>query len=338
MILDTVELHNIAEAREIKGLPGLLLQRVPEDVRLCLNPRAQERMLSPAGAEIRFVCDDDEAKVTVSCPDGAAEVIPFWGRFQGRERYTIRKEPVTLELTYPERLSELDPRMTEGMPFPPRVWRLMLRGDGLHFHEAEARGMCPPAPDQLPELRYLAYGTSITHGAAATATHLTYVSQTAWRLGADLINLGVGGSAYCEPELADYIASRDDWHIATLALSVNMIGGGFSVEEFSERTSYVVNTVAGAHPDRPVACITLYPHFGDWSADEELKAKSVAFRQALREVVASSGRPNVHLIEGSDILADIGGLTVDLIHPGDHGMIQMGENLAWRLRGMLGRE
>ncbi|MDP6778054.1 MAG: hypothetical protein QGI83_14955, partial [Candidatus Latescibacteria bacterium] len=99
MILDTVELHNIAEAREVEGLPGLRLQRVPEDVRLCLNPRAQERMLSPAGSEIRFVCDSDEARVTLSCPEGAAEAIPFWGRFQGRERYTIRDEPLTIELT-----------------------------------------------------------------------------------------------------------------------------------------------------------------------------------------------------------------------------------------------
>ena len=336
MIFENVELHNIAEAREIEGLSGLQLQRVPEDVRLCLNPRAQERMLSPAGAEIRFVCDSDEARVTVSCPEGSAEIIPFWGPFQGRERYAIRREPVTLELAYPERLAELEPGMAEGMAFSPRVWRLTLRGDGLHYHGAEAKGMRPPAPDQLPDLRYLAYGTSITHGAAATAMHLTYVSQTARRLGADLINLGVGGSAHCEPELADYMASRDDWHVATLALSVNMIGGGFSVEAFSERTSYMVNTVAGAHPDRPVACITLYPHFRDWGADEELKTKSLAFRQALREVVASSGRPNVHLIEGSDILTDIGGLTVDLIHPGDLGMIQMGENLAGRLREIMG--
>ena len=45
--------------------------------------------------------------------------------------------------------------------------------------------------------------------------------------------------------------------------------------------------------------------------------------------------PNVTLIEGPDLLADIGGLTTDLIHPGDLGMIQMGENLAKRLGAMV---
>tara|TARA_Y100000588_G_scaffold309722_1_gene334882 strand:- start:4722 stop:4859 length:138 start_codon:yes stop_codon:yes gene_type:complete len=41
------------------------------------------------------------------------------------------------------------------------------------------------------------------------------------------------------------------------------------------------------------------------------------------------------LIEGPDLLADIGGLTTDLIHPGDLGMIQMRQELAKRLEKLL---
>ena len=337
MILGEVELHNVAEVREIPGLPGKRLLRVPEDVRVCLNPRAQQRMLSPAGSEIRFASGGDRVAVTVSCPEASAEVIPFWGPFQGRQRFAIGREPKTLVLTYPERLAGLDPDAAAGLSFSPRVWRLTLRGEGLHYHGIRGEGLRPPAPDELPKRRYLAYGTSITHGTAATAMHLTYVSQTARRLGADLINLGVGGSAYCEPELADYMAARDDWDVATLALSVNMIGGGFSVEAFRERVDYMVHTVAGSNPRRPVACITLYPHFRDFCADQpkEMVEKSAAFRQVLREVVAACPHPNVRLIEGPELLADIGGLTVDLIHPGDCGMIQMGERLAGRLNEFL---
>ncbi len=44
---------------------------------------------------------------------------------------------------------------------------------------------------------------------------------------------------------------------------------------------------------------------------------------------------NVHLIEGTDILTDIRGLTFDLIHPSDNGMIQMGRNLAEKLKQLL---
>jgi hypothetical protein len=62
-----------------------------------------------------------------------------------------------------------------------------------------------------------------------------------------------------------------------------------------------------------------------------------AFRRTLRQVVAASPHRNVHLMEGADILTDIGGLTGDLVHPADHGMVTMGETLACRIRTILER-
>lgn len=332
MIFDNIEFHNVAELRDVSG--GKQLQRVPEEVRVCLNERAQQRMLSPSGSEIRFVSRGDVVRVTVSCLEGTAEVIPFFGPFQGKERFRVEATPQVLELVYPERLKKLDADATGDLLYSPTVWRLTLRGEGLVYHGIEGEGLRAPTEDEVPRLRYLSYGTSITHGASATAMHLTYVRQVAWRLGADLLNFGVGGSAFCEKELADYMAGRDDWDIATLALSVNMVGG-FSVEEFTERVTYMVNTVAGSNTDRPVVCITLYPHFRDFCVDEDLKGKTATFRQVLRDVVATCPYPNVHLIEGGDMLTDVGGLTVDLIHPGDLGMIEMGERIARELKALI---
>lgn len=40
---------------------------------------------------------------------------------------------------------------------------------------------------------------------------------------------------------------------------------------------------------------------------------------------------------GPEILTDIEGLTADLIHPGDHGMIAMGQALAARLEPLIAR-
>jgi lysophospholipase L1-like esterase len=334
--LDNVQLHNIAQARPIPGHAGLRLQRVPEQVRLALNEKAQQRMLSPACAEIRFVAAEP-VRLTLSSKE-TTDVLPFFGLFQSRQRYAIGPEPQTIELALPERLALLDLAFCAEMPFSPRVVRLLLAGGPLYVHSVEGEGLRPPNAKELPSLRYLAYGTSITHGAAATGPHLTYAAQTARRLGADLINLGVGGSAYCEPELADYIAARDDWDVASLALSVNMIGAGFTLDEFTERVSYMVNTVAGANTERPVFCITIYPHFrefGSQFANPDLKGTPKEYRQRLRDAVTAYPHPNVHLVEGPEILTDPGGLTVDLIHPGDHGMIQMGQNLARVIAGVM---
>lgn len=340
MIYENVELHNVEEVVDLED-GGVGLRRIPESVRWHVNEGCRYKMCQPASGEIRFVTDDGNAKVTLSVApeteDDEIRAVIFYGDFQhgapihigGRERRTLEIEPNP-------QLARLPKRVRESLIFSPDVIRIMLRGSPVAFYGAEGRGIRPPKPDELPSRRLLTYGTSITHGANASLPHLSYAAQLARRLRADLINLGSGGSAHCEPQLADYIAARGDWDIATLALSVNMMG--FANDEFYERVAYMVKTVASADTTRPVACVTLYSYYGDWGLETEeihKKGTSADKRQALRDAVAAADQPNLHLIEGQDILVDIGGLTPDLIHPADNGMIQMGENLARRVETFL---
>ena len=96
----------------------------------------------------------------------------------------------------------------------------------------------------------------------------------------------------------------------------------------------IVNTVGAT--GRPVVCITLYPYFVGMSRNHAAEVpKAEAFRQALREVVGAMGKPTVTVVEGHEILDGISGLSADMIHPSDFGMMQMGENLATRLRRAL---
>ncbi|MBI3942469.1 MAG: hypothetical protein HY326_05600 [Chloroflexi bacterium] len=338
MLFQNVTFHNVAEIRGAGTADGLRLQRVPENVGSQLNETAQMRMLQPDATEIRFLFDGPTCQLTLSS-EGQTKVTVFYGPFDHRQRFLIGTEPQTIEITAPERLAQLAPGYTQHMPFAPRVCRVIFGGaqrDPILFHSISGEHIRPPAPQDLPPLRYLAYGTSITHGFDAEGPHLTYAGQTARYLGADLINLGVGGAAYCEPELADYIAGRQDWQIATLELSVNM--QQTPLDLFYQRVSYMVNTVAGANTQRPVACITLYPYYRDFGIvlpDQTYGGPPEAYRQALRQAVGACPHPNVHLIEGPEILTDIRGLTTDLIHPSDVGMTEMGRNLAGKLAHLL---
>ncbi|MFB6136454.1 MAG: SGNH/GDSL hydrolase family protein [Halobacteriaceae archaeon] len=327
---DRLSFHNVAELHD-DDASGLRLQRVPEDVRVDLNEGARRRMCHPAGCELRFVADGP-VEVTLSAPLRESPVEVFWGPFQAREDHRVSADPTTLRVEPPEWLGDLDREAVGDFAFDPAVCRLALagehRGSPIRYHGANGERR-PPRADELPDRRYLAYGTSITEGEAATAEHLTYVSQTARRLGADLVNLGSCGTAYCDAAMADHVADAE-WDVATLALSVNMVGE-FSVAEFRERAAYLVETVG--ETGRPVACVTLYPYYDDLreSADGSEAAR---FREALREVVADAGRENVHLLEGRDLL-DPAGLTTDLIHPSDRGFVAMGERLAARLDPFL---
>ncbi len=343
MIYKNVELHNVAQVRKFGDGPGVRLQRIPERVRRNLSPRGQEKMLEPASAEIRFLCDGSSAQVSLSS-QGITDLQLFHGPFQTTTTFRITQDMETIEVSMPPALTSLPERFRKSIPFSPEVYRLVMGGPNrspIVFHGARGENLRPPGKENLPSKRYLAYGTSITHGAHATGAHLSYASQTATRLGVDLINLGSGGSAFCEKEMADYIAGREDWDFVTLSLSVNMIGGGFSVREFRDRVSYMIETIAGNNSKRPVVCITILPHVRDIlpgfpTAVE--KATAGQFRQQLREAVAGCDKGRVHLVEGSDLLTGIGGLTPDLVHPGDNGMIMIGENLAGKLSKILESE
>ena len=337
---DAIAFHNVGELREVDGRDGLRLQRVPEAVRTELNEGTRNRMCHPAGVELRFV-PEGPVRVTLSTePRGNVEegaVRVFWGPFQETGAVAVGEEPTTIEVEFPDRLGEIDPATVEEFAFDPRVCRIRLpgehRGGHVFYHGVEGERR-PPRPEELPARRYLAYGTSITEGEAPIGEHLTYVNRAARRLDADPINLGSCGSAYCDAAMADHIAARDDWDVATLALSINMVGT-FSVEEFRERAANMVDEVAGANPGKPVACVTIYPNARDLCRDHDEEGDCEAFRAALRGVIADSSHDNVHLIEGPDVLDDPAGLTTDLVHPGDAGMIRMGDNLAAELEELL---
>ncbi|OVE83095.1 SGNH/GDSL hydrolase family protein [Natronolimnobius baerhuensis] len=326
----SVSLHNVAETVPAEwDADGERLLRVPESVGAKLNDGARDRLRHATNGEIRFVpeTDDSEIEITLSASE-RTEIRVFWGEFQPWQALEIESTPTTLTLDVPDRLRDLGDDVPTGR-FDPRVCRIRFeRFTPVAIHDVA--GDCrPPASEELPAARYLAYGTSITEGAKASATHLSYVSRVARHCGYDALNLGCSGSAYCEPELADYIAGREDWDVATLALSVNMANAEFTPAEFRERADYFANTIAAAHQEKPIVCVTLFPYFADLTANGDA-AHADAFRGALRDVVDATPHENVSLVDGSDLLTATD-LTWDVLHPSDRGMDTLAEALSSHL-------
>ena len=333
-----IQFHNVRALQATDGNSGVRLQRVPEAVRTRLNEGAQTRMCHPAGVEIRFI-PEGTVHITLSSQERQSLIRPFWGDFQAAgDEFLLDAEPQTVELSVPSALSNVRSTVEAECRYDPQVCRLVFpgehRGGHIYFHDLEG-DVRPPTDEEVPALRYLAYGTSITEGEAPASETLTYVNQTARRLGADAINLGSCGTAYCDSAMAEHIAERDDWDVATLSLSVNMVNQ-FSVAEFQERAASMVETVASANPEKTVACITLFPHSRDYLLDHEEAELAEAFREALRAIVEDCDYENVHLFEGPDLLPTASGMTTDLVHPGDDAMITIGEHLAQKLTSLGG--
>lgn len=331
MIYERAELHNVVELYEPDDGIGQGLCRIPLDLRAQLNDSAKANAIQGTGCEFRFNLEDDEAIVTLQMMERPAIVELYSGPFMTGWQ-VVTTEPTEIVVRRPDRLSRLvELAQDREMDFDPRLSRVMLpwrppvRLLGL---EGTVR---PPAEGQVPDTRYLAYGSSITHGNSGVRASGGYARRTAQRLGADLINLGFGGGAHCEFAMADYIAERDDWDVATLELGINMISW-LDTSIFNERLTYFVETIAEAHPDQWVFCIDMFPFHMDFDPESE---KNHAYRAAVRDLVEGIDAPQLIYFDGRDLMRDVTGLTADLVHPSPVGMEEISENLASRMVRMI---
>ena len=289
-----------AAAWEAADAEGLWLARIPNDLRLKLNPAAQVNALQATGCEVRFNLRGDRAKLVLKSMHQPSLVEVHQGCFLC-SWHTVGVEATEITIRHPARL-------------------IALEGD-----------LAPPRPEQTPPRRHLAYGSSITHGASSMRPTGTYAHRTAELLGVDLINLGFGGGAHLEREIADHIAGRTDWDIATLELGINLIGG-IGAGEFARRVDYFVGAVAEAHPDKWIFCIDLFTCARDYECD----GKIAEFRGAVREKVRRMGMPRLVHAPGDELLTSPAGLTADLVHPSPVGMEEIAANLAALIRRKMG--
>ena len=300
---------------------GLWCSRVPNALRLSLNPKALVQAVHAAGAELRFNQHSESVRFVLKCNEapGIAEV--YQGSFMvgwhvvgtTATPITVTRPPnldVLIRLTEEHRLP-FDARLTRVLlPWRPPVRILSMEGD---FE--------PPQPGQTPK-RYLAYGSSITHGSTSIRPTGMYAARTAQLLGADLINLGFGGGAYLEPQMAEYIASRTDWDFATLETGINIPGMG--PEKFGKLAEQFISTIAGAHRDKWIFCTGVYTCGADYLGENW----AAEYREVIKEIVSRLNLPRLVYVDGRALLPSLTGLTTDLIHPSPAGMEEMARNLS----------
>lgn len=334
MIYNHAELHNVQDLIE-DGKGGLYLSRLPVDVRAKVNERAQFAGLSGSGVEIRFRLLGEQATLILardSVPDdvspyGIAEV--YIGSFQGS--YQVSPQAISTNRTRITITSQDVERVrsnwnTEKQPYDSELVRVLLPYDWASRLYGIEGDVAPPLPDQVPTQRYLAYGSSITHGGSASLHSAAYASRLAEKLRMDLINLGMAGSAQMDLALAEYIARRPDWHIATLEMGVNVTD--WPIERFRETAEAFVRTIAEAHSERWIFCTDIIRNHHDYAGSRF----NDPFREAVSDIVAKLASPRVIYVNGLDLLTTITGLSSDGLHPSDRGFAEIAE--CWHQRIM----
>lgn len=335
MIHGNLELHNVEDILPTPDGKGTQLSRVPNELRISLNEMAKICALGAAGSEIRLNLEGPEASIVLASPESntwnpAAMAQVYQGSFMVSS-HVVGREPTAIKVAPPGNLDVLKTISQErSLPFDPTLTRVILPIWPPTILVGVEGETSVPRAGQVPRERLLAYGSSITHGAFAVRPTGTYPSRLCQMLGIDHVNLGFGGGAHCEEELADYIARRPDWSMATLEIGINMVGNStIDTEEFRRRARYFIGKIAGENPEKWIFCIDMFTAFGDLSS---VPSRFKEFRRTVRDEARRPDLPRLVHIDGRRLLRNPTGLSLDLVHPSPEGMEEIAQRLSRLIR------
>ncbi len=333
MIWNDIELFNVAEIEQRED-GAWRLYRFPRRVREvfakpCFEGDPSDRIgQMTTGCELRFVCDAVDVELSASA-NGIVEI--FRGDYSYRIVPVKAGERVSISLRKDTAIESNDisgARIPIGR-FSPDVWRVTL-GNGCYIvlHEFKAHApIRPPKSDEVPKKTVLSYGSSITQGFNADLHSTAYVMTMGRVLDADVLCKGMGGSCFCQREVADYIAS-ENWDVALLELGINMVGH-FAVEEFERRATALVKDMLAC--GKPVVLISNYSCLFDLPT-HVLRDKNEQYVKTTERIYETLKCDNLYYIRGRDIVDTLTLLAADLIHPSTYGHTEMGRRIARKLR------
>lgn len=163
------------------------------------------------------------------------------------------------------------------------------------------------------ETDIVVYGSSISHGCAASRAGLSYVNIIARKLNKNIENYGFSGSAKGEKEIVDFISKRS-CKIFILEYDHNS-----NLEEFRERHLKVYSTIRTNNPNCFI--IMLSRISGGISISTEEANERISIINTTYEYAKKNNDNRLCFINGSTIAKDKKDFYLaDNKHPNDNGM------------------
>jgi GDSL-like lipase/acylhydrolase family protein len=214
----------------------------------------------------------------------------------------------------------------------------------LHALDSDAPLLAPTPPTGVA---WVHHGSSISHGLEAPTPTLTWPAVAALTTGAALTNLGFGGNAMLDPEVARAIRDTPA-DLITLKLGINIVGDASMRERtFVPAVHGFLDTIREGHPDTPVVLVSptsfaeLETTSGPVALDPETGRKRAlgsagagaltltTVRTLLAKVVDIRADPALHHLDGRELLGPEEARSLpDGLHPDPAAHLRMGERAA----------
>lgn len=333
MIYKNVELFNVAEIRETPDGTGASLYRFTLDAIDHIKGIGAKSVRSSTGCEIRFVTNATEIWVTLEALTEDVGLTVFLGDLEYQRLHLEGGRKKTFILNRNSVFDRIDKDVLNSSSnrFPTDLWRIHVNyshtSHCLAFHEAVGLDgiVRPPLPTEQPQKKFIAYGSSITHGCGSGCTGNGYIQHAARLLGIDVLNKGIAAGCQCEKAVCDFIKNAE-WDFAMFELGVNMYDR--KTKDFKRVVDYLINAVHETNPDKKIFVVTPYISVLSMGTDKDYKGKHADYVKILEDIVAEINSENVILINGESVSDSLMYFTADLLHPSDFGHVRMGENLS----------
>ncbi|MBR2043643.1 MAG: hypothetical protein IJ946_04820 [Clostridia bacterium] len=172
------------------------------------------------------------------------------------------------------------------------------------------------------------YGSSITHGAAASRPGNTYCAMIAQKLGVDHINLGFSGNAKGEKEIARYISQ-----LKMSAFVLDYHHNAYDLKHLHDTHYNFYKTVRLKNPFIPIVIVTA----PSVNPDDTWVSGGVKIIQETYRRAKEEGDKYVYFVDGCHLFDGEWkeSCTVDGTHPNDLGFMRMAKVIGRTLTSAL---
>ena len=308
--------------------------RIPQEVAEKTNPGVAGLNRNPAGGRVRFITDS--ACIAVRCRFGAGSersimALQCSAGFDvyctegGREVYkgTV-KPPIDMQCGYTNFVGLGKTKTREITLYLP-IYNDM---EEIEVGLIEGSTLTAPRSHYQNKLPVVFYGSSITQGASANRSGLTYESILSRRLNLNYLNLGFAGSAKAEDAIVDYMAA-----LKMCCFVSDYDYNAPTPEHLQQTHEKMYLKIRAAHPNIPY--IMLSRPTNNCNNYENKLRRGIIFKTWQNAL--NNGDQNAYFIDGFALFGNdsYGDCEGDGVHPSSIGFLQMANALEPVLRRAL---
>lgn len=207
------------------------------------------------------------------------------------------------------------------------IWCSPVFAVTIHGIELEGEACISKAPDK--RLKWITYGSSITHCRLSSSPAMTWPGIVARKMNLDLTALGYGGQCKIDPMVARMIRDMPADFIS-LKLGINTYDRDLSPRTFPAAVIGSIAIIREKHKDTPlVVCSPIWSPPRE-TVDGVTGLNLVQMREDVKKAVESfqkRGDKNIYYVDGLKIFGpELVDYLPDKLHPDGKGMELMAEN------------